>query len=447
MADAMDATTADAMDATMADATDATIDDATDPRGDDTTDLRRVLTTQPRLILPSQLRVATNAIIRQATRENTLKAYDPKREEFLQFCDFQYQATALERGRYTVTSEKVEVFMHYQCYRNKQPSLGSQRNSLPARFRPEEFNSILERYGNVGTDAVIEDPDNGLGHSCIVQYKAAIKRLWEEQVQELVNGVHNWEFIWGKPLNDMLKMVKERKRRISKKNYVEKMDHETSHYGSTNAIERIEEAFFCEGLGANSRQTFASLRNRFVFLMTTQGILRGESVFKAELSDFFGVPMQRDGVDPHPLYVVVCQIATGKTNKDLKLYGRVARHKDPCLCSVGALAFYLLYRFSCTGEFDDHYDFTENGLWFDIKLLVDLQTGYRHGFTESIKQKPYAEAIKRICHTLGIPSAHAVHIGRILGCFDSEEKVRLLSQLQGWSHWGTNWRMMASRLA
>jgi hypothetical protein len=39
------------------------------------------------------------------------------------------------------------------------------------------INVVLQKYGNVGTNAV----------SCISQYKAAIHRLWEEQVQERIN--------------------------------------------------------------------------------------------------------------------------------------------------------------------------------------------------------------------------------------------------------------------
>jgi hypothetical protein len=103
--------------------------------------------------------------------------------------------------------------------------------------------------------------------------------LWEEQVEENMNGILNWDFIWTKPLQDMQKMVKERKRRGDRKNYKEKIDHEIAHYTSEDVIERIEERFFADGLSGNARKTFSSLRNRFVFLMTSHGILRGESVF------------------------------------------------------------------------------------------------------------------------------------------------------------------------
>ncbi|KAG7372624.1 centromere DNA-binding like protein [Nitzschia inconspicua] len=81
--------------------------------------------------------------------------------------------------------------------------------------------------------------------------------------------------------------------------------------------------------------------------MTTFAILPGESMFKAELSDLYGGEVQMPD-DPHPIYVMMMQIYTGKTNQDLKLFGRAAHHKSPLLCPVGALAFYSLYRFSQT---------------------------------------------------------------------------------------------------
>jgi hypothetical protein len=65
----------------------------------------------------------------------------------------------------------------------------------------------------------------------------------------------------------------------------------------------------------------------------------------------------------------------GKTNHGQTLYGCATRHKDVSLCSVVALAFYLMFLFSVTREFESFTleDWLENSKWFDIKLLVDLQ--------------------------------------------------------------------------
>ena len=59
-------------------------------------------------------------------------------------------------------------------------------------------------------------------------------------------------------------------------------------------------------------------------------LLRGETLFRAELSDVFQVLVQKED-DPHPLFVMIMQFATGKVNCGLKLCGRVARKKNSLL--------------------------------------------------------------------------------------------------------------------
>ena len=47
------------------------------------------------------------------------------------------------------------------------------------------------------------------------------------------------------------------------------------------------------------------------------------------------------------------------------------RNKNKNLCAVGALEMYLLARFEFGAE---NIDWTTNGSWFDVKLLVDKNT-------------------------------------------------------------------------
>jgi hypothetical protein len=122
--------------------------------------------------------------------------------------------------------------MHYQCFRNKVPSNGRPKSSNSLHFRPADFNEVIDKYGNVQNGAEIDDPSQGIGSSAVGQYKAAIKKLWEQQVQDNVNGVRAWNLVWTLPVEDMAKMVKSRGRRVDRKNSKEKMDHETTHYSA-----------------------------------------------------------------------------------------------------------------------------------------------------------------------------------------------------------------------
>jgi hypothetical protein len=54
----------------------------------------------------------------QNRRENTAKAYDPKKKEFLDFCDHRFAYLPLT-NRHVVNEEKLFLFLFYQSYRSK----------------------------------------------------------------------------------------------------------------------------------------------------------------------------------------------------------------------------------------------------------------------------------------------------------------------------------------
>ena len=107
----------------------------------------------------------------------------------------------------------------------------------------------------------------------------------------------------------------------------------------------------------------ATLQDRYCWLMSTNGILQEESLFKCKLSDL--CDLVHDNVLIH-----VMQIATGKTNGLKILYGQCICHKNVNLCAIGALVIYLLARFHQTSEADG-IQFRNNKKWFSIVLLID----------------------------------------------------------------------------
>ena len=156
-------------------------------------------------------------------------------------------------------------------------------------------------------------------------------------------------------------------------------------------ISAIEELFFHNGISKTGGEIVihAALRDCFTFLATMCGLLRGETLFKAELSDVFLIIVKKDE-DPHPLFVMMMQFSTGKVNQGFKLYGRMARNFDVNVCPIGALGFYLLYRFHNSNEMDG-VDFCDNISWFNTKLLTTYNSTDN---TKCIKDKTYAAAVK-----------------------------------------------------
>ena len=192
----------------------------------------------------------------------------------------------------------------------------------------------------------------------------------------------------------------------------------------------------------------ARIRNRFLFLFSTSGILRGESVMSAELSDLLCVE-NKHAKDSHPYLILCMGIPEGKTTKDNKQYGRAMRHKDVLLCPIGALGFYLLLRFELTREFDRQNcpDFRVNSEWFDIKLLINYGTNHgRSGITPAdarkheIQHQCYIKTIKEIQKEKGIISNHYLHIGRVLGTHRLQYQELLDDHIRQLGNWSTTVR-------
>ena len=110
-------------------------------------------------------------------------------------------------------------------------------------------------------------------------------------------------------------------------------------------------------------------------------------------------------------------MSQGKTKHGQKLYGRCMRHKDVRLCAVGALSFYLAYRFSITQEFDGMrlLDWLVNSAWFDQKLLVEAFYPDRDYTKCMSNDDTYSKAVCQVLTKLGISSNHWVHLGQTLG--------------------------------
>ena len=84
------------------------------------------------------------------------------------------------------------------------------------------------------------------------------------------------------------------------------------------------------------------------------------------------------------------------------------------LCCIGALSYYLQYRFFCTNEFGDFgvEQWLDNSLWFDIKLLIDINGA---DTTKAMTNDSYGTHIKSILKRLIIICNKLLHLGRNMG--------------------------------
>jgi Centromere DNA-binding protein complex CBF3 subunit, domain 2 len=157
-----------------------------------------------------------------------------------------------------------------------------------------------------------------------------------------------------------------------------------------------------------------SLQHRFCLLYLTAAVLCCKSIYQADLLDFQGINVDQNSNDVHPLFVMIMQIAFGKTNNGQSRYGRAIRHKDVTLCCIGALSFYLMMRFSVTCEFEEFTvdDWCDNKKWFDTKLLVDVNSADK---TKKLQNDSYGDRVKAVLQSLGLACNKLLHLGRGLG--------------------------------
>ena len=288
-------------------------------------------------------------------------------------------------------------------------------------------------------------PRNPVGPTTLAQYRAAIRGQWEIHAQEGHNKLR-WEEIWTVATEQLLKSAAKLVPRMKKKNHEEKIEKDLAPYSLVKSFKRIEESMWKRGESSGSRDrkdngniksALAWMKHRYTFLHSTHSILRCESLFNGELSDFL---LLRVPANPHEIWIVIQQLWCGKTNQDgEKLFGRMMRHRDVRVCGLGAFAMYLALRFYVTQEFQDYplTNWLDNEKWFDVKLLVD---GYSNDYTKKIKNNSYGKAVKDTLNALSLSSSHYVHIGRKLGSHELELLEIPSDEINKLGNWTTHVR-------
>jgi hypothetical protein len=347
-------------------------------------------------------------------RTNTKKAYDPKIKEYEEFCD---KVHGDDKHKYMLTETKVLQFMYYLSYRD-QKKRGRRKKSDPKaneKFDLEIFNTLMEE----ARAGILPNPKRPIAWQTFGVYKAVFRRIHASQVANYgqAGGVRGFEFIWTKSVQDIHKHVIKRRPLVKKMNHDEKIPSSFEPYQLVEKYEEIEQELWqsSDVTCTRVRSVHTQLKHRYCMLHLTTGLLRSESAFLAEMSDFTGIfAPKRDSRDAHQIYIMVNVIPEGKTNSAQPIYGRAIRHKNVKLCCIGALSFYLTYRIHNTGEFANMTtdQWADNSYWFDIKLLTDIQNMDNK---TKIQNDSFGKRIKEISHKLNISVSKNLHLGRNLG--------------------------------
>jgi hypothetical protein len=95
-------------------------------------------------------------------------------------------------------------------------------------------------------------------------------------------------------VTNLLNVVKNRKKRIAKANYEEKLNAEFMPFTLVAEVPAMERELFYHN-SHSKKLCISSLRDRYMLSQSTTGILRGESLIKCELSDLCDVIVPDQG--------------------------------------------------------------------------------------------------------------------------------------------------------
>jgi hypothetical protein len=134
-------------------------------------------------------------------------------------------------------------------------------------------------------------------------------------------------------------------------------------------------------------------------------LTRGGDRRSAEISDLFTFELEGEGSTR--CFPLIFTTRASKQNQHGRLETMGAlRHKDPPVCVLGALAFYLLYRWDLTDELFP--DFTSRPLWYGIRLIKRTAGDRSEELSYTSQHEWAAKAFQQV----GVSTTKITHVGR-----------------------------------
>lgn len=238
-----------------------------------------------------------------------------------------------------------------------------------------------------------------IGYSSIALYVNSIVDLWSYQKSMNCNTAPNPR---GSSVTALLKIWKSKEHQRKIQNFDDRGQGTVQDgYTSLQEIRRLAKDMW-------EKNSYRSLCAHF---MCHAGLMRGDNIRGADLSDLFTLDMDNDLQDTS---CVMLTLRRGKTNQFCrKEYACMIRSRDPLVCPVGALGFYLFIRFHVDQE--PFPDLADKRSWYNMKILRH----YRDS-TKEISAHLHRSSIREHLKNAGISSKHSTHTSRAGGAVFAE---------------------------
>jgi hypothetical protein len=251
-------------------------------------------------------------------------------------------------------------------------------------------------------------------------YIAAVIELWRVQV---AHGGHNTENPRGIAVRGFLEQRGRQRSRLDRETFQDRgIDGIQAGYSSEEWL-RIQDIL----LSGATNTPQQNLRTRVDLLFGHYYLLRGENRRKMELADLSLLDYP-PSEGPSLCGCLVSLLQDGKMNKVAKKeFMGSLRHKDPLLCTQGALAQLLFWRWHVSGEAPPSFRRRQD--WYRIKVLVGRDRAQELSYAVQLQET------WRIFGAAGVVSSKKTHLPRRTGAQEAETYGTSLAQISQAGRW------------
>lgn len=211
----------------------------------------------------------------------------------------------------------------------------------------------------------IKQEDTKLSWRSVRGYVSAITDLYQQQ---RVRGMNTHTSPRESQIKEYIKSLQRADMERQRAQFADKgRDTLLDGYSEAEVTEVCHQLWSHGAISASTpNSTECHLRTLIDFLLGHYMLTRGGNRRSAEISDLFTFEFVGEG--PTPCFPLIWTTRAGKQNQHGRLETSAAlRNKDLLVCPIGALAFYLLYRWDLTDEPFPHLGDRKD--WYNIKLL------------------------------------------------------------------------------
>lgn len=325
----------------------------------------------------------------------TKRAYGPKQAEFQTFC----QGRAFQDGE-TVTESKLLLFLEEEVVHR--PLRGPSRKTVPN----------------------IPAGESRLHWRSVRAYITAVTDLWQQQ---RTLGMNNHPSPRENTAREYVRTLQRQHAAQSRSGYADKGQDTLLDGYSGPELRTIAEKLWSQ-TATSPASAEQCLRTLADLLLSHYMLARGNDRRAAEISDLFTFEFPGEG--PTRCMPLIFTTRAGKTNQHGRLETAGAlRSRDPSICLLGTIAFYLLFRWDLSPE--PFPDFNSPRQWYGTRLIKAAGTDPCAGVSYNTQRS----WVSRAFNFAGVISTKKTHAGRSSGAKTAELRGVSEAQIRRAGRW------------